>query len=62
MHDGESPTLIDDVRRHRIVASIQGLSDTDMADIVAFISALTDQRFITDPQFALPMRACGKKL
>jgi len=62
MHDGESPTLIDAIRRHRSVASIQGLSDTDTADLVAFLGALTDQHFITEPQFALPMKACGKKL
>lgn len=62
MHDGESSTLIDAVRRHSTVASIERLSEPDIADLVAFLRALTDQRFITDPQFALPMKACGKKL
>jgi len=62
MHDGESPTLIDSIQRHGAVAPVDDLSATDIADIVAFLGSLTDQRFVTDRRFALPMKACGRKL
>ncbi|MEQ1507858.1 MAG: hypothetical protein ABMB14_36860 [Myxococcota bacterium] len=31
-----------------------GLTDGDKADLVAFLEALTDETFITDPRFADP--------
>jgi cytochrome c peroxidase len=31
-------------------------------DLVAFLGALTDQGFITDPRFSAPKTACGKPL
>jgi cytochrome c peroxidase len=62
MHDGESPTLPDAIRRHRNVPSVATLSTTDMADLEAFLGALTDRGFIADRRFARPTKACGKTL
>jgi cytochrome c peroxidase len=61
MHDGQSPALIDSIRRHRAVAPIDNLSATAGPDIVAFLGSLTDRHFITDRRLALPPRACGRK-
>jgi hypothetical protein len=45
-----------------MTASIAALSDGDLADLIAFLEALTDRGFVTDKNFALPKTACGKKL
>lgn len=59
MHDGSAPTLVDALRRHKAEAT---LSERDSSDLIAFLGQLTDQRFITDTRFALPSKACGKRL
>ncbi|AMK17173.1 MULTISPECIES: cytochrome-c peroxidase [Sphingobium] len=59
MHDGSASTLVDALRRHDAGAT---LSERDRSDLIAFLDQLTDQRFITDKRFALPSKACGKRL
>jgi cytochrome c peroxidase len=59
LHDGSAKTLPDAVRRHEQAA---GLTDPEMADLVAFLSGLTDAGFVTDPRLALPKTRCGKPL
>lgn len=59
MHDGSAPTLVDALRRHKAGAA---LSERDTSDLIAFLGQLTDRRFITDTRFALPSKACGKRL
>ena len=68
MHDGSVKNLADAIRRHLDGtsplkdASLHGItaSDADIADLVAFLQSLTDQGFVTNPDFALPKLACGK--
>jgi len=56
LHDGSAKTLSQAIRRHR--AAI-GLGDAQVADLVAFLGTLTDQRFISDKRFSLPPTRCG---
>jgi cytochrome c peroxidase len=65
MHDGEQPTLADAIRHHHAAADIQTderlkqiVTETEIADLVAFLESLTDEGFITNPAFALPSAAC----
>lgn len=53
-HDGESPTLEHAIRRHRQVR----LRDGEMAPLLAWLGALTDDRFLADPRFAYPDGPC----
>jgi len=62
MHDGEAPTLADAVRRHVPGGFFTDLSNADTEDLVEFLGTLTDHRFVTDKRFALPMKACGRRL
>ncbi len=57
LHDGRAGTLEDAIAAHG-----QPITKTDMRDLTAFLHALTDETFVTDPKFALPDRACGKQL
>ena len=57
LHDGRAATLEDAVAAHN-----PSITAAHMHDIAAFLNALTDQGFVTDPQFALPESACGKRL
>lgn len=56
-HDGSSATLAHAVERHPAAPP-----DWAMKPLLAFLEALTDKRFLTDPQFSRPDRACGKRL
>lgn len=56
LHDGSAPTLEAAIRRHRVAVR---LGDGDLAELVAFLGTLTDERFVTDPRFALPKAGCG---
>jgi cytochrome c peroxidase len=68
MHDGSVKTLADAIRRHMDGASPlrdtalknAHASDAEIGDLVAFLQSLTDQGFVTNPDFALPKIACGK--
>ena len=64
MHDGEVATLRDAILHHYANAATsdprlkQTISDAEIADLVAFLEALTDQGFITNPAFSRPSAAC----
>jgi len=65
MHHGEAATLADAIRVHYAAAEQQSderlkqaVSDAEIADLVAFLGALTDEGFISNPKFALPLPAC----
>jgi len=65
MHDGEQATLADAIRHHYAAAGRQAderlkqaISDAEIADLIAFLGSLTDERFVTNPAFALPPAAC----
>jgi len=68
MHDGSVKSLTDAIRRHLDGTSalkdkaLRGVaaSESDIADLVAFLQSLTDQGFVTNPDFALPKLACGR--
>lgn len=57
LHDGSARTMADAIRQHGA-----SLTDAQMADMIAFLESLTDQKLLTDPRFAIPERACGRKL
>jgi cytochrome c peroxidase len=48
-HDGASPTLAAAITRHGL-----NYAATDQAAIEAFLTALTDQTFLTNPALSLP--------
>lgn len=56
-HDGTATTLEDAVRRHG-----DRVSERDMPGLVAFLHSLTDARFTTRADLAMPDRACGRPL
>lgn len=64
MHDGEVASLRDAILHHYADASTtdarlkQTLGGNEIADLLAFLEALTDQRFITNPAFARPPTQC----
>jgi cytochrome c peroxidase len=63
MHDGEVATLADAVRHHFAGGGddkrlAQTVSDGEVADLVAFLEALTDEGFVKNPAFAMPPAAC----
>lgn len=64
MHNGEVATLPEAIRHH-FSDALAGdtrlkviVSDADLADLVAFLEALTDQDFVTNTRFARPPAAC----
>jgi cytochrome c peroxidase len=59
LHDGSAKTLPDAVRRHERAG---GMTDAEMAELVAFLDGLTDPRFVADPRLALPKTRCGQPL
>ena len=56
LHDGSAATLGEAIRRHKGVELDEGA----MTDMIAFLGALTDRTFVTDPRFALPRTHCGR--
>ncbi len=65
MHDGEQATLADAIRHHYAAAERhtdmrlkQVVSETEIAELIAFLGSLTDEGFITSPAFAAPSAAC----
>ncbi|WP_070155064.1 cytochrome c peroxidase [Sphingobium phenoxybenzoativorans] len=57
MHDGSTSTMAEAIHMHRV-----SLTGAQMADMIAFMESLTDQKFLTDPRFALPAKACRRNL
>jgi cytochrome c peroxidase len=55
LHDGSVRALPAAIRRHR---NAMGLGDDEIADLTAFLRALTDERFVADPRFSLPRTSC----
>lgn len=56
-HDGSARSMTDAIRRHGLA-----LPEDAMAPLTALLDQMTDARFLTDPRFAMPDRACGKPL
>lgn len=56
-HDGRAADLPAAIARHGIV-----LPAAEQGDVIAYLEALTDRDFVTDPRFALPQKACGHAL
>ncbi|HEX7873444.1 MAG TPA: cytochrome c peroxidase [Sphingobium sp.] len=56
-HDGAAGDLPAAIDRHGL-----GVAAGERADLIAFLEALTDRAFVTDPRLALPEKACGKPL
>lgn len=56
-HDGRSPGLAEAIDRHALA-----VPRNDRDAIVAFLDGLTDRDFVTDRRFAMPDRACGRRL
>lgn len=59
-HDGRSATLADAIRRHG--GAMAALPGDAAADLVALMESFTDTGFTADPRFAMPDRACGRRL
>lgn len=57
LHDGSAPTLADALRRHGPAPERD-----QQSDLLAFLDSLTDRHFLSDRRFALPDRACGRRL
>ena len=51
-HDGSAPTLAEAIRRHPGPA--RKVAEPEMSDVVAFLTTLSDQGFVTDPRFSPP--------
>jgi len=62
LHDGSAPTLETAIARHYAKGDPGAPAAAETTDIVAFLRALTDDGFLKDPRFALPMTACGRPL
>lgn len=62
LHDGSAPTLEAAIRRHYAPGDPAAPSAGEIGDLIAFLSALTDKGFLTNPRFALPQTACGRPL
>lgn len=56
-HDGSARTMTDAIRRHTLA-----LPEDTIAPLTALLDQMTDARFLTDARFAMPDRACGKRL
>ena len=56
-HDGSAVTLDQAIARHGIA-----LQQGSVVGLVAFLHALDDQTFVTNPALGLPATACGKAL
>jgi len=59
MHDGSAATLTAAIRRHETI--VDGLDEAGIADLTAFLWQLTDRKFVADPRFSLPQKACGRR-
>jgi cytochrome c peroxidase len=65
LHDGSAATLEAAIRAHErpgplrdAKLSSRSVSDAELADVVAFIGALTDETFMRDPRLSLPREGC----
>lgn len=58
-HDGSARTIAEAIGRHPGAGRFTG---KQLLALEAMLGALTDKRFISDPRYALPDEACGKRL
>ncbi|MDD2357838.1 MAG: cytochrome c peroxidase [Thiovulaceae bacterium] len=56
-HDGSAATLFEAIRKHNLNIN-HTLSKREINQIIAFLKTLTDNTFITDPQFGKPSIEC----
>ena len=56
-HDGSATTLDAAIARHKLA-----LPPQSAPGLIAFLRALDDRTFLTDPAFGLPATACGRTL
>ncbi|WP_420384131.1 cytochrome-c peroxidase [Novosphingobium sp.] len=56
-HDGSATTLDTAIARHKLA-----LPPQSAPGLIAFLRALDDRTFLTDPAFGLPATACGRTL
>jgi cytochrome c peroxidase len=54
LHDGSAATMEDAIRRHASTA----MGQVTVADMLAFLEALTDRAFLADPRFGKPAGKC----
>jgi cytochrome c peroxidase len=63
MHDGSIFDLAGAIRSHTLPSEIgRTLGAGEVSGIVTFLQSLSDTTFVTNPDFALPKRACGRPL
>ena len=62
LHDGSARTLDAAIQRHYAAGDPAAPTSAETSDLIAFLKALTDKSFLTDPRFALPQTACGRPL
>lgn len=58
LHDGSAKTIRFALFSHEVAA--EAVSQDDATAIEAFLTSLTDRRFVSDKRFALPTVLCGK--
>lgn len=56
-HDGRAKTLDDAIRKHDLKIN-QSISSKDIQKLIAFINTLTDNDFVTNPNFSKPKVEC----
>jgi cytochrome c peroxidase len=62
LHDGSAASLEEAIRRHGADRTGALAEPQAVADMIAFLGALTDQSFTSNPKLALPKTACGRPL
>lgn len=61
MHDGSVASLDEAIRRHGpALPAVKELSGAQIEDLIAWLGALSDPTFASDPKFAYPDKVCGK--
>ena len=61
MHDGSVASLAEAIRGHgTALPAVKALTDGQIADLVAWLDALSDPAFVSDPRFGYPRQICGK--
>ena len=61
LHDGSASSLDEAIRRHVLaVPAVDRLTVEQTTDLIAWLGALTDPAFVSDPKFAYPDHICGK--
>ncbi len=56
-HDGRSDGLAEAIDRHGLAIPV-----VEQGELIAFLEALTDRKFVANSRLAMPDRACGRRL